>query len=160
MKYELKTIAVWPFLRVAVLINTTIGFIGGIFYALFFNFFFSLLMNMPGGLADELGGKPDLPTGIFIVIFPIMFAFIGGVFYTLLELLFILLYNLFASFAGGFEVVLVAKQEAQPMPSAPPQQYYANYSGYSQPSGFTPPPPPPPPQQPPQGPENNPPQGN
>jgi hypothetical protein len=154
MKFELKAISLWPFIKVSVILNTAIGFILGIIYALFLGFFLSIASSMSGPLAEEFSGE-DLPLGLLIIILPIAFALIGGILYTIFGVILVTLYNLAASLAGGLEFEFAQVGQFAPANQPPQtQSYYASsYPGYSPPtSSGAVPPPPPPPQQPPTNP--------
>ncbi len=153
MKLELKTISLWPFIKVAVLLNTAIGFILGIFYALFLDVFINVMSSMPGLWPQDLSDA-DLPLGAMIIMFPIMFALMGGIVYTILGVILVTLYNLAASIAGGLEFEFAQVGQFTPVNQPQTPSYYSSYPGYSPPTSSTaiPAPPKPSPQQPPSNP--------
>lgn len=118
MRYELKSIGIWAFIKIAFFLNMIVGFVFGFFYAMFVILFLALASSMP--FMDIPGVDPDaLNPGILLVIMPLMFSFIGAVFVTILELIVLVLYNLFSRFLGGLEFKLeplnsVSAEHTQP----------------------------------------------
>lgn len=148
MRVEVRSIAIWPFVRTAFLINVVVAFIMGLFYALFLAAFLPLLQGLQ---MDSDLPMPDVApvAGALLIFIPFLLAVFGGIFYTLLELVLVAIYNLFARLAGGFEFDLVEKQETvswQP-PSRPAATGHETAS----------PPPPPPPYRPGEPPQTTPP---
>lgn len=132
MRVEVRSIAIWPFVRTAFLINVVVAFVIGVFYALFLAAFLPLLQGL------SIDGEMPIPdvapiAGVMLIFIPFLLAIFGGIFYTLGELIVVAIYNLFARLAGGFEFELVEKPEqpswqppvsavsaAQPSPPPPP----------------------------------------
>lgn len=135
MRYELKKIALWAFIKVAFFINMIFGFFLGIFYALFFGFFFAIMENMPYMPQQGIEPPPDAPIGILMIIIPFMFALIGGFIYTIFGAIFVVIYNLVVKITGGFEFNL--ESLVQLAPAAPP-----SYAQTHMPEYISPPPPP------------------
>lgn len=136
MRYELKKIGLWAFVKVAFFVNMILGFLIGILYAMFFGFFMAVLQNMPY-LPDQ-GMEPpaDAPIGIVMVMLPFLFALIGGFIYTVLGMLIVIVYNLVVKVTGGIEFNLESIVEVVPV--TPPAYAQPQAPAYS-----TPPPPPP-----------------
>lgn len=105
MRYELKNIGIWAFVKIAFFLNMVVGFVFGLFYAVLTIMVFALAASMP--FMDMPGIDPEaLSPGILLVSFPLMFSFIGAVFVTMFELIVLVLYNLFSRFLGGLEFKL------------------------------------------------------
>ncbi|MCK4857020.1 MAG: DUF3566 domain-containing protein [candidate division Zixibacteria bacterium] len=121
MKYELKRIAVWPVIRITFMLSLVLGFITGIFYAIFITMFAFLPMQMGG----TFGSEPDLPMavgGILLVIMPIFMAGFMAVINTIMAIITTLVYNLAARLTGGLEWELAPldKRVIQPASTTPP----------------------------------------
>lgn len=105
MRYELKNIGIWAFIKIAFFLNMVVGFVFGLFYAVLTIMVFALAASMP--FMNMSGIDPEaLSPGILLVSFPLMFSFIGAVFVTMFELIVLVLYNLFSRFLGGLEFKL------------------------------------------------------
>jgi hypothetical protein len=153
MRYEVKTIGVWPFIKVSFFFNLIIGFLFGLFYALFigvFMSFMSRLSNLQPGMFEEFGMMEPLPIGVMLVVLPITCAILGAIFYTLIGVVLVVIYNLIAKIVGGYELELELAPVSPPPPGAP----LTGYTAAAPPPGPTPQPssPPQPPQAPPQEP--------
>ncbi|HHM23805.1 MAG TPA: hypothetical protein ENJ23_02040 [Bacteroidetes bacterium] len=102
---ELKKLDVWSVIKIAFLLSLTLGLVIGFFY-------FSLL-SLIGQIAGTLGGEEmqlenfGAGMGLFIAIFIAIFT---ALFYTLVSAILAVLYNLFASWAGGIRVKLDVEQ--------------------------------------------------
>ena len=57
MRYELKSIGIWSFVKISFFMNLILGAVFGFFYAIFLGLFVSLMGNTP--LADDLGFDPS-----------------------------------------------------------------------------------------------------
>lgn len=138
MRYEMKTIAIWPFIKVMFFFNAVIGFIFGLFYALFMGLIMSVTSSSP--FAQEapfdFGGAS---IGALVIILPIVFAIGGAIFYTLFGVIMVFIYNLIARLAGGLEFDLQPSDVGHPM-QVPPQPA-TGYQPAGQ-QGYYPPPPP------------------
>jgi outer membrane biosynthesis protein TonB len=133
MRYELRSIGIWSFVKVAFFVNLVAGFVSGILYALFFGAMMAAMSQLPqfGGALEPMSG---VGTGVMLVLFPIMGAFSAAFFGTLFGLLFVVVYNLTAKLIGGLELNFqLERPETTLEPSRP------------QPESGTPQPPPPPP---------------
>ncbi|SYZ73318.1 hypothetical protein TRIP_C21436 [Candidatus Zixiibacteriota bacterium] len=159
MKFELKAIGYWSLIKTSFVINLIVGFIMGIFFALFIGAIFSFAANMGG-----LGGSPLFqegmpPIGLLLILYPFLFGFGGAIFYTILFVIIAFVYNMTAKLLGGLEFDL--QQVAVMQPVQPPPSYYQAPPAYPTPPSPPPPPPvqplppdmtPPPDNQPPAGP--------
>lgn len=149
MRYELKSIAVWPFVKVAFFFNLIAGFLMGLLYALFIGFFMSVLSNIP---ALDTGDIPvgQLSIGFLMIFMPIVMSIGAATLNTLLGVILILIYNLVTRLTGGLEINLnpVKIETSPPVPMQPA-------GGYSAPLPPSPGLKPEPPIQPPGGTEND-----
>lgn len=139
MRYELKTIGIWSFTKVAFFFNLVAGFIFGLFYALFLGLFIAVISSLGDILpidSDAFQGD-DLSIGIMVIITPIFFAIVGAIVYTIIGIIAVALYNLLARMIGGMEFELNSVEPAvvgagntQSLPPAP-----AHPTGPSPPPG-------------------------
>ena len=151
MRYEIKSIGMWPFIKVSFFFNLVIGFIFGLFYALFAGFIMTIMSRFsefqPGGFDFDL---EPLPIGIMLVVLPILFAIMGAVFYTIIGVILVLIYNLIARLVGGYEFDLQLVGAGVPaMPGGQPLTGYTGAPSYVPPPATGPPPQSTPPQTPP-----------
>ncbi len=106
MKYELKSIGIWSFIKISFFFNMIVGFLIGVLYAMFVGVFFSIMQNMPfmnqGGMPDA----PDVPFGAIMIIIPFIFAIGGSIFYTMFGTICVGIYNLIAKLTGGIEYTM------------------------------------------------------
>ncbi len=152
MRYELKSISLWAFVKVSFFLNIIVGFIVGLLYALFFGVFMTILSRIPGMASSEFDSK-SLPVGFLIIILPILFAVLGAFFNTVFGAIIVFIYNMIARIVGGMELDFQPVQEA--MPSSPQAPSYAApvYPSAPQATYSAPPPPPPYPPVPPEPPK-------
>src|SRR3970282_2801899 len=104
MRYEVKSIRLWSFLKVAFFLNIIVGFLSGFFFAFFTASIISALGNM-GELSPygfEMPG--EFPVGFLFVIYPFIGAVTCAIFLTVFEFIVIGLYNAIAKITGGFEL--------------------------------------------------------
>jgi len=163
MKYELRSIGLWSFIKVSVFVNLIFGFIFGIFYAFMLSAFMSMFSSLGMIPMEEFDGGEMSFIGLIIVV-PIMSSIGGAVFGTLGGAILVLIYNLVVKVVGGLEFEfrdtqpqpMTAYTASPPPPSMPPPAQTTAPPppppSSEPPSPYTPPPPPPP-----DG-ENNPPQ--
>ena len=153
MKYELKTVGIWAFVKVSFLLNLVFGFLIGLLYAGFLAVILTISSALPYGGSGDF--DPDAIGPMVLIMLPFVLAIFGAVFHTLLGLIIIGVYNLITKMVGGLEFVLEPVAEvnryvpAQPVTPSP------------QPSIASVPPPPPPEQAPmsqPEPPRDEPPQ--
>ncbi len=111
MKYELKSIGIWSFIKVSFFFNLVVGFLVGLLYGMFFGVFYSIMQNMPYMDSGELPPPPDIPFGAVMLILPFFFAIGGAIFYTLFGTICAGLYNFIAKLTGGIEYNVSAVAE-------------------------------------------------
>ena len=153
MRYELKSIGVWAFIKVSFFANMIIGFLVGLLYGLFIGLFLAVMQNLPYMNSEDFQASPEVPFGAVMIMIPFICAIGGAIFYTLFGVICAVIYNLVAKFTGGMEFDLNPITEIAPAP----QPMYAQTQ--MPPNNMPPPPPPvteaPPfPTPPPQGPPN------
>ena len=144
MRYEIKSINLWPFIKVSFFFNLVIGFLFGLLYALLAGFIVAILSRLSEFQPEffEFGPIESAPIGLMIIVMPIMFAILGAIFYTLIGVVLILIYNLIARLVGGYELVLEPVAEAMPVaPSGQPLTAYTSAPLYAAPPSPGPPPP-------------------
>ncbi len=139
MRFELKSIPIWPFTKVSFFFNLVLGFIIGLFYAMLAGMMATLLAGFP--LGDTEGLDLDgASLGFLMVIMPFMCALFCAAFNTIFGIVMIFIYNLIARMLGGIELNLSAVEEPQvravPVIGATTAVATTSYG---------PPPPPPPP---------------
>ena len=133
MRYEIKSIRLWSFLKVAFFLNIIVGFLSGFFFAFFTAAIISALGNV-GGLSPYGFELPqEFPVGFLFVIYPFIGAVTCAIFLTLFEFILIGLYNAIAKITGGVELNLNVVAEEIPAQ----QPLYA----YTQMQTTVPPPP-------------------
>ncbi len=122
MRYEIKSIGVWAFVKVAFFVNLVFGFLIGLFYALLIPMFLLPLGGMMPTSQFDFGG---VSMAVLLIVLPIVFAVCAAVFQTLLGVVLVLVYNVVARLVGGIELNL--KNQASdsyvappPRPSVPP----------------------------------------
>ena len=138
MRYEIRSIGMWPFIKVSFFFNLVVGFVFGLLYALFAGFIMTIMSRLsqfqPSGFDFEL---EPMPIGIVLVVLPILLAVMAAVFYTMIGVVLVLIYNLIAKLAGGYELDLeLAAVGGPPMPGGQPMTAYTGAPSY------VPPPPP------------------
>ena len=164
MRYELKSIRLWSFLKVAFFLNILVGFLTGFLFAFFTASIISALGSM-GELSPYGFELPqEFPLGFLFVLYPLMGAVACAIFLTLFELIVIGLYNAVAKITGGFELSL--NVAADQIPALQPIYAHTQMqSAVPPPPPVAPPTPPPPVDEPrpesgfmatPQGPAENP----
>ena len=117
MRYELKSIGLWAFFRVAFFLNLALGFISGLVWI---PFMLLAMLVEPASSYDEFGGMSggdEFGLGVLLAV-PFIFAIGFGVLYTIVGFVMVGLYNLVARLVGGFELVL-EPVVVQPPPTAP-----------------------------------------
>ncbi len=170
MKYELKSIGYWSLVKISFVVNFFMGLVIGFFMAIFMGLFLTAMSNFGslGSMGLPEGQMPSI--GASMIIYPLMFAFGGAVFNTILYAIIAFVYNMTAKGFGGveFEVAEVKPVYYAPLqpqygqqynqqsyaPQAPPPMHdprSATPPGQTPPGKTTaapPPPPPPPPVEP------------
>ncbi|NOY89440.1 MAG: hypothetical protein GXO93_08675 [FCB group bacterium] len=147
MRYELKSIPIWPLTKVMFFLNLIGGFIFGFLYALFAGFIMTVMSQLPI-LQSENMDMGKMSMGILIVVMPFVFAFFSAFFNTIIGIVIAFLYNLITRLVGGIELQLQLVGEEQPS-QFKPQPIIAQTAATSSvppapPFSGTPPPPKPP----------------
>lgn len=112
MRYEIKRLGFWSVIKVTFILYGILGFLLGIFYALFLAFFASL--------AEYAGGQefPGIFSGALLVFVPIFVAFIVAIGGVIQNGVLVGLYNLFVRAIGGIEVTVAALEPTPVVPTA------------------------------------------
>ena len=145
MRYELKSIPLWPVTKIAFFVNLIVGFLVGIMYAMFLIPFVAVLSNI---IAFETGefDMEAAPIGVLMMIVPFFSALSSAFFGTMGIVIVVLVYNLIARMTGGLELNL---EQFGLQTAAPVQSSQAMMAATSIPTGPPPPanarPEPPPP---------------
>ncbi|MEW5993006.1 MAG: DUF3566 domain-containing protein [Candidatus Zixiibacteriota bacterium] len=123
MRYEIKSIGVWAFLKVSFFFNLVIGFLFGLFYALILGFMMTIMSQVPQFYEEFNFPMESVSVGFLLIIMPIFCAIVGAILYTIIGVILVLIYNLIARIVGGFEVNLESVVELQPKPPGPQPLY-------------------------------------
>ncbi len=104
MKYELKSIPVWAFLKISFFVNCVAGFILGIFVAPLVGLLSIVLVS----LFQLQGTNFDFSHSLNSVMIatPFILSFVFAFLLTLFEVIVVFIYNIFAGFIGGLSIVL------------------------------------------------------
>lgn len=105
MKYEIRSISLWSFVKQCFFLSLVIGFIVGIFYSLFLG----LMINMSSRFDFLRGMDEDMVStsfGVMMVVMPIATSLMFCAFNTLFGAICVICYNMFAKFLGGLEMEL------------------------------------------------------
>ena len=130
VRYEIKSLGIWAFVRVGFFLNLILGFIAGVFYSVLLGIIMLAGSALPGEYSDQFYGA-ELSVGAgFLVILPFITAAVIAVVNTILGVICLGAYNLLARLVGGFELTLdpvpTSASTATEIPSptatpAPPQ---------------------------------------
>ena len=142
MRYEVKSIAIWPLIKVSFFLSMIVGFLFGLLYAIFLSFIMTIASSIPILDTGELALE-DLSVGILLIVMPIVGAIAGAVFHTLLVVVLAGIYNLIARVVGGYEIRLKRVEEPVPPPPARPVTAHTTATPPPPPPPGAPPPPPP-----------------
>lgn len=149
MRYVIKKIPYWGFVKISVFINFIFGFLIGLIYAFFFGLMMGAVRNLPG-VAEEMGGAEPMAFGVMMILMPIIFAFGSAFFNTILGVILVFFYNILSGFIGGLELDLepAYDESMQNRPQTAPAEPVPQQQVYSTPpptytETTTPPPPPP-----------------
>jgi hypothetical protein len=121
MRYEIKSIGLWAFIKVSFLFNLVAGFLCGLFLGLLIAFATSLIYQYPE--LEGLFGEDllSMSADALIVFLPILCALGAALFNTILGVILVLVYNVIARLVGGYEIVLeMTERTATGPPQAPP----------------------------------------
>ena len=134
MRYELKRLGFWSVIKVTFILYGILGFILGIFYALFLAFFASL--------AEYAGGQdfPAIFSGALLIFVPIFIAFIVAIGGVIQNGVLVGLYNLFVRAIGGIEVTLASLEPATGAPAVGTAPVTYTFTPTQPPSPGQPPP--------------------
>lgn len=145
MRYELKSIPYWAFIKIAFFVNLIGGFVIGIFYAIFFGLFMTAMSNL-GQYGFEEFDDISAPLGFMVIFMPFFFAFACAFFNTLFGLIFVFIYNMISKLIGGLELNLEPVTSNQiSMPTPKPITAQTSLSAPPPPPHVKNAPPPPPP---------------
>ncbi len=136
MRYEIKSIRLWSFLRIAFFLNVLVGFLSGFLMAFFTAFFISAWGSMGEMSPYGFDMPQNFPFVFLFIIYPLLGAIFCAVFLTFFELVVVGFYNLVAKITGGLELNL--KGVADEVPAHQPI-----YAQAQTPPSVPPPPPPP-----------------
>jgi len=136
MRYELRSIGVWAFVRTSFFLHLVVGFITGIFYAVMLGMMMAVFSSMPYSSSDS-GIDPATFGPVMLILLPILCSIGFAVFGTLFSAVMVAVYNLIVKMTGGIEFDLEpATLTYAPAATLPTQPNYAVPI-------YTPPPPPP-----------------
>ena len=90
MRYELKSIPLWPFIRIAFFCNLVAGFIIGLLYVPLLGMVMQVVGQSPL-LSGQGMSAESVPFGLLIIIVPIIVAFFTAFFWTVFEIVMIVL---------------------------------------------------------------------
>ena len=141
MRYEMKSIAVWPVIKITFLVSLVAGFCGGLLLAMFLGPMIAMMSSM--GMPNSDMDTAKFSVGALMVFLPIFYALFMAVINTIFALIGTGCYNLFAKWVGGVEYELVPVSGTQEQRPVERVVYSAPSYTYQPP----PPPPPPPPRQ-------------
>ncbi len=147
MRYEMKSVAVWPVVKVTFLLSLVLGFLLGLFLALIIGPMMAMMSSL--GMPESQMESGRLSIGALMLFLPIIYALLMAVFNTIGALIATGLYNLVARWGGGLEFELAQVVETHEYRPAQPVVY--GTPTYSAPPAYPTPPPPPPPPPPQQG---------
>ena len=106
MRYELKSISIWSYIKVMFFVNLIVGFVLGIFYGIFSGVFISIAAELMFFSEDAFDMQSGFPIGLYVVAMGIMFSLGNAVFGTLFGAIIAGFYNLIVRMTGGLEFVL------------------------------------------------------
>ena len=137
MRYEVKSLGVWSFVRVSFFLNLVFGFLIGLLYAAVLGVVLAAAESV--GEFGELPFDPSKFGAALLIMLPVLFAAVCAFFNTLLGVIMIVAYNVVAKMAGGFEMTL----EPVVTPAAPLAAAPIPTTTTPPPPAWNPPPPPP-----------------
>lgn len=110
-RFELTYVPIGAATKVIFLLNIIIGFVAGLILGLM------LAVMSSVGLPMQNAGFGQMSPLAMMAIIPFVYAFLGGIFGTLMSVIFIWMYNQLARFAGG--VVLELEEMDSPEGTRP-----------------------------------------
>lgn len=105
MRYELRSIPLWPVTRVAFFVNLVVGFVMGLLLAIFLMPMVAMMASVAAYDASELDFDSGAMSALTMMI-PFLMALWSAFFNTIFVVIIILGYNLVARVAGGIELRL------------------------------------------------------
>jgi hypothetical protein len=145
MRYELKSLGPWAFIKVSFFLNLVIGFILGVLYAGLMGLVMAVASTSPFGEFGPMPFDGEAIGGVVLLAIPFIFAIGGAIFHTFLGLIVVGAYNLIARMVGGLEMTLEPVDIAQPVQTQPAPPTYQIPPPPPAPQQGTAPVPPPPP---------------
>jgi len=139
MRYELKSISSWSYIKVMFFVNLIVGFVLGVFAGIFSGAFMSIAAELMFFSEDGFDAQSGFPIVLYIFAMGIMFSLGNAVLGTLFGAIIAGFYNLIVRLTGGLEFVLQPLGNIQA--AAPGQQSFAAEPVKSK---YVVPPPPPP----------------
>ena len=121
MKFEIKSIPIWAFLKISFFVNLISGFILGVLLAPFVGVIIAFLDTFLKiqGIDIQLNNSLDA----IVVSTPLLLSFGFAFLLTFFEIIVIVIYNIFARFVGGMTVNLETEQVEQLQTQINEQQY-------------------------------------
>lgn len=119
MRYELKSIPLWPVTRVAFFVNLVVGFALGLLLAIFMMPLVTALATVSAYDAGELDYDSGA-LGALTMMIPFLTALWSAFFNTVFVVVVVLAYNLVCKFVGGIELRLDAVEVPTWVPEQPP----------------------------------------
>ena len=148
MRYELKSISTWSYIKVMFFVNLIVGFVLGIFYGIFSGVFISIAAELMFFSEDAFGMQSGFPMALYVIAMGIMFSLGNAVFGTIFGAIIAGFYNLIVRMTGGLEFVLkpMANDSAAGTIAAPlgAQASLESQAGQPIKAKYIVPPPPPP----------------
>ena len=148
MRYELKSVAIWPMVKVTFLISLVIGFLLGLFIALLIGPMMAMMSSF--GMPDSGLETARFSVGAMMLFLPILYALFMAVFNAIGALIAVGLYNAVARW-GGLEFDLGSIGEIRD--HHPAERVVYGTAAYPSPPAPPQPAPPPPPSPPPPRPD-------
>lgn len=103
MRYELKSISAWSYIKVMFFINLIVGFVLGIFYGIFTGAFISIAAELMLFPQDTFDMQTGFPIAVYVFAMGFMFSLGNAVFGTIFGAVIIGFYNLIVRMTGGLE---------------------------------------------------------
>ncbi len=104
MRYELRSIGLWSFIKVSFFINLPFGFMLGLLYTVTLPFMFAGMGEF--GLGGPVIDPDDFPFGVMLIVLPLMGALFAAVVLTLGGVVLVGFYNIIRRLIGGLELEL------------------------------------------------------
>ena len=106
MRYELKSISSWSYIKVMFFVNLIVGFVLGIFAGIFSGAFMSIAAELMFFSEEGFDTQSGFPIVLYIFAMGIIFSLGNAVFGTLFGAIIAGFYNLIVRMTGGLEFVL------------------------------------------------------